>query len=66
MQCQCFIELEEFNDLARYFYALRDYLLRVYSLEFEGRRIIASTLMLANTFGNILCEYGKTRKIHIT
>ena len=49
MQCQCFIELEEFNDLARYVCALRDYPLRTYSLEHEGNRVAASTLTLANT-----------------
>ncbi len=49
MQCQCFVELEEFCDLARYVCALREYPLRAYSLEFEGTKIISSTLTLANT-----------------
>lgn len=49
MQCQCFVELEDFCDLARYACALREYPLRAYSLDFEGTKIISSTLTLANT-----------------
>lgn len=49
MQCQCFVELDEFNDLARYVCALREYPLRTYSLDLDHSRIMSSTLTLPNT-----------------
>lgn len=48
-QSECFIELFSFDDLARYACAFREYPKRVYSQEFEGSRIISSSLTLANT-----------------
>lgn len=48
-QNQCFIELETLEDLARYVCALREYPLRVYSIQYKGNRILSSTLTLANT-----------------
>jgi len=48
-QCECFIELSSFDDLARYACAFREYPQRVYSQEFDGSRIISSSLTLANT-----------------
>lgn len=49
-QNQCFIELESFDDLARYVCALREYPLRTYSNQYKNKRIISSSLTLANTF----------------
>ncbi|MFQ5476107.1 MAG: hypothetical protein ACE5DT_03655 [Nitrosopumilus sp.] len=48
-QSECFIELSSFDDLARYACAFREYPQRVYSQEFDGSRIISSSLTLANT-----------------
>ncbi len=48
-QNECFIELSSFDDLARYSCAFREYPLRVYSQEFDGSRVISSSLTLANT-----------------
>lgn len=48
-QSECFIELSSFDDLARYSCAFREYPLRIYSQEFDGSRIISSSLTLANT-----------------
>jgi len=48
-QNECFIELSSFDDLARYACAFREYPKRVYSQEFDGLRIISSSLTLANT-----------------
>ena len=48
-QNECFIELSGFNDLARYACAFRAYPQRVFSQEFDGSRIISSSLTLANT-----------------
>ncbi len=48
-QNECFIELSGFNDLARYACAFREYPQRVFSQEFDGSRIISSSLTLANT-----------------
>ena len=46
---ECFIELSSFDDLARYACAFREYPKRVYSQEFDGSRIISTSLTLANT-----------------
>ncbi len=46
---ECFIELSSFDDLARYACGIREYPRRVYSQEFDGSRIISSSLTLANT-----------------
>ncbi len=48
-QNECFVELSSFDDLARYACGLREYPKRVYSKEFNGSRIISSSLTLANT-----------------
>ncbi len=48
-QNECFVELSSFDDLARYACAFREYPQRVYSQEFNGTRIISSSLTLANT-----------------
>ena len=48
-QSECFIELSSFDDLARYACAFREFPRRVYSQEFDGSRIISSSLILANT-----------------
>ena len=48
-QSECFIELSSFDDLARYACAFREFPRRVYSQEFDGSRIISSSLTLANT-----------------
>ncbi|MGY5151134.1 MAG: hypothetical protein ACW9XA_02570 [Candidatus Nitrosopumilus sp. bin_6a] len=48
-QNECFIELSCFDDLARYSCASHEYPKRVYSQEFDGSRILSSTLALANT-----------------
>lgn len=43
------MELETFNDLARYACAFREYPLRVFTHEFDGRNVISSGMILANT-----------------
>ncbi len=48
-QNECFIELSNFNDLARYACAFQEYPKRVYSQELNSSRIISSSLTLANT-----------------
>ncbi len=48
-QNECFIELSSFDDLARHACAFREYPHRVYSQEFNGNRIISTSLTLANT-----------------
>jgi len=48
-QNQCFIELESLEDLARYACALREYPLRVCSIQYKNQKVLASTLTLANT-----------------
>ena len=48
-QSQCFIELNSFNDLARFVCAFRDYPLRVYSQILDGTRVLSSSISLANT-----------------
>ncbi len=48
-QSECFIELSSFDDLARYACAFREFPRRVYSQEYDGSRIISSSLTLANT-----------------
>ena len=58
-QSECFIELFSFDDLARYACAFREYPKRVYSQEFEGSRIISSSLTLANT---LMIFYAKMSK----
>jgi hypothetical protein len=58
-QNECFIELFSFDDLARYACAFREYPQRVYSQEFDGQRIISSSLTLANT---LLIFYAKMPK----
>ncbi len=58
-QSECFIELSSFDDLARYACAFREYPRRVYSQEFDGSRIISSSLTLANT---LLIFYAKMPK----
>jgi len=48
-QSECFIELSNFDDIARYACAFREYPRRVYSQEFNGSRIISVSLTLSNT-----------------
>ena len=48
-QNECFVELSSFDDLARYACAFREYPKRVYSQEFEGSKILSSSIALANT-----------------
>ncbi|KFM20146.1 hypothetical protein AAA799P11_00222 [Marine Group I thaumarchaeote SCGC AAA799-P11] len=48
-QNECFVELSSFDDLARYACAFREYPQRVYSQEFNGERIVSSSMILANT-----------------
>jgi len=49
LQCQCFVEIADFNNFARYVLAFREYPLRVYSHEIKGKRILSSGTVLANT-----------------
>jgi len=49
MQNQCFLELEDFDNFARYVCALREYPLRVYSHELEGKMVLSSGIVLSNT-----------------
>jgi hypothetical protein len=48
-QNECFVELSSFDDLARYACAFREYPQRVYSQEFNGKRVLSSSMILANT-----------------
>lgn len=48
-QNECFVELSSFDDLARYACAFREYPQRVYSQEFNGKRVVSSSVVLANT-----------------
>ena len=48
-QSECFVELASFDDLARYACAFREYPLRVYSHSYRNKRVISSTMNLANT-----------------
>ena len=48
-QSECFVELSSFNDLARFACAFREYPKRVYTQELDGKRIISSSITLANT-----------------
>jgi hypothetical protein len=48
-QNECLIELSGFDDLARYACAFREYPQRVFSHEYDGSRVISSSLTLANT-----------------
>ena len=48
-QNECFVELSSFDDLARYACAFREYPQRVYSQEFNGKRVVSSSMILANT-----------------
>lgn len=48
-QNECYIELSSFNDLARYACAFQEYPRRVYFQELDGKKIISSSLTLANT-----------------
>ena len=58
-QNECFIELSTLNDLARFACAFREYPKRVFSHEFEGQRILSTTLTLANT---LLIFYYPSKK----
>ena len=56
------MELSSFNDLARFVCAFREYPLRVYSHEFQGTRILSSSLTLANTlllFYTPMTKFGR-------
>jgi hypothetical protein len=62
IQTQCFVELSSFNDLARFVCAFREYPLRVYSHEFNGTRVLSSSLTLANTlllFYTPMTKFGR-------
>jgi hypothetical protein len=62
MQSQCFVELSSFNDFARFVCAFREYPLRVYSNEFNKKRVLSSGLTLANTlllFYTPMTKFGR-------
>lgn len=48
-QNECYIELSSFNDLARFACAFREYPKRVFSQEYDGKRILSSGITLSNT-----------------
>ena len=48
-QTLCFAELASFPDLARHVCAFREYPLRAYSHTHDGKKVISSTMVLANT-----------------
>ena len=61
-QNECFVELSSFDDLARFACAFREYPRRVYTQEFEGKRIVSSSITLANTlliFYSVSSESGR-------
>jgi len=49
LQSQTFIELDNFNDLARYVCSFREFPLRVYTHLLNGKEIISTGLTLANS-----------------
>ena len=59
-QNECYIELSNFDDLARYACAFREYPRRVYSQDLDDLRIISSSFALANT---LLIFYAPIPKI---
>jgi hypothetical protein len=59
-QHEYFIELSNFNDLARYVCAFQEYPKRVYTQELDGSRIISSSQTLANT---LLIFYTRMPKL---
>ena len=62
IQSQCFVELSSFNDLARFVCAFREYPLRVFSHEFNGTRVLSSSITLANTlllFYTPMTKFGR-------
>jgi len=50
MQNQCFIEVLNFEEFARYVCAFREHPLRVYSHELDGNKVFSTGIVLANTF----------------
>lgn len=69
MQSQCFIELDSFQDLARFVCAFREYPLRVYSHEFNGTRVLSSSISLANTlllFYTPMKKFGRYVSYNVT
>lgn len=48
-QNECYVELSSFNDLARFACAFREYPKRVFSQEYNGKRILSSSITLGNT-----------------
>ena len=48
-QNECYVELSSFNDLARFACAFREYPKRVFSQEYNGKRILSSSIALSNT-----------------
>jgi hypothetical protein len=68
-QNECFVELSSFNDLARYACAFQEYPKRVYSQEFDGSRIISTSLTLANTlliFYSSMPKFGRYVSYQVT
>lgn len=59
MQVQTFVELDSFNDLARYACSLREYPLRVYTHLLEGKEVISTGLTLANSLVFFYTTYPK-------
>ena len=61
-QSQRFIELNNFNDLARFACAFREYPLRVYSHDLNGTRVLSSSITLQNTllsFYTPMTKFGR-------
>ncbi len=61
-QSECLIELDSFDDLARFVCASREYPRRVYSHLVDGTRVLSSTLSLVNTLMILyykMPKYGK-------
>lgn len=59
-QNQCFVELFSFDDLARFACAFRDYPRRIYSQEYDGKRVLSSSITLANTLMIFYSSMPKT------
>ncbi len=60
MQNQCFIEVASFNDFARFVCALREYPLRTYTHDFNGKRVISSGMVLSNTLVLFYTSFTKS------
>ena len=58
-QTQCFVEVVDFNDFARYLCAFRPNPLVTFSNELDGNRVYSASLILANTMISLYTPFTK-------